>query len=104
MNRIRKGDYVAMNTGKFKGQKGKVIALKGNSVLVEGLNIVKKHIKSNPNKQIEGSISQKESFVNVSNVSFYDPVLKKNSRIGFKYITSTGKKVRYLKSNGDLLD
>jgi len=104
MNKIKKGDEVIVLTGKDNGKTGVVLSVISNDkVLVEGINTVKKHQKPNPNKGIEGGITEKQMPVNVSNVAIYNPQTKKADRVGFK-VLEDGKKVRFFKSNNEVLD
>jgi large subunit ribosomal protein L24 len=75
----------------------------GQKVTVEGVNQVKKHVKANPQKNTDGGITDKEAPIHVSNVAIYNPVTEKKDRIGFCFLED-GRKVRYYKSNGELLD
>jgi len=103
MNRLKKGDNVIIVAGKDKGRRGVVKALsEDDKVLVEGVNIVKKHIKPNPNKGVEGGVVDKEMPVHVSNVAMFNPATQKADKIGFKFVD--GKKVRYFKSDNELVD
>lgn len=105
MNKIKNGSTVIVISGKYKGAKGKIISVfpQKNRVVIEGLNIVKKHVKSNPNKGIDGGISKKEASIHISNVSRYNPVKKSPGRIGVKFLKD-GKKVHYFKSDGEVLN
>ena len=100
MKRIKKGDEVIVIAGKEdnKGKRGKVLAVHGDRVLVEGLNLVVKHVKPNPQLGIEGGIVRKEASIHISNVMLFNPATGKGDRVGFKF--EDGKKVRYFKSNG----
>ena len=71
---------------------------------MEGVNLVKKHVKPNPNKGVEGGIVEKEASIHASNVALYNPATKKADRVGFKFVEDGSKKVRYFKSNGELVD
>ena len=104
MNRLKKGDDVIIIAGKDKGRRGvvKSFAKEGSSVLVEGINIVKKHVKPNPNKGIDGGVVEKELPVDASNVAVFNPTTKKADKLGYKIVDD--KKVRYFKSNGELVD
>jgi len=106
MNRLRKNDEVIVIAGKDKGRKGTVISVLSDKhrVIVEGVNLVKKHVKPNPNKQIEGGIVEQEAALHISNVALYNPATKKADRVGFKFVEDGKKKVRYFKSNGELVD
>ena len=105
--RIRKGDEVIAIAGKDKGRRGYVTEVrKDGRILVEGLNIAKKHVKSNPQEGVQGGIVEQEMPLQVSNVMLYNPQTEKGDRIGFKVLEDGGKqrKVRYFKSNGEVVD
>jgi large subunit ribosomal protein L24 len=98
--RLKKGDKVIVRSGKYKGQTGKVTAThpNENKVTVDGINVVKKHIK--PNQQHpQGAIVELTKPIWVSKVSILDPESKKASRIGYK-LGANGKKTRILKKSG----
>jgi large subunit ribosomal protein L24 len=104
MNKIKKGDEVIVLTGKDKGKRGLILSVVStDKVLVEGINTVKKHQKPNPNKGIEGGIVDKQMPINVSNVAIYNTQTNKADRVGFK-VLDDGKKVRFFKSNNEVLD
>ncbi|MBU0744784.1 MAG: 50S ribosomal protein L24 [Gammaproteobacteria bacterium] len=105
MQKIKKGDEVIILTGKSKGLRGKVLSVvsKGTRVLVEGANLIKKHVKPNPNTNTQGGIIEREASLDISNVAIYNPVTKKADRVAFKTL-GDGKKVRYFKSNDELVD
>jgi len=104
MRRIKKGDEVIVVTGKNKGQRGTVLnVLVNDKVLVENVNVVKKHTKANPNAGVAGGIIEKEMPVHGSNVMLYNPASEKGERIGFK-VLDDGRKVRYFKSNDEVID
>jgi large subunit ribosomal protein L24 len=104
LHRIKQNDEVVVITGKYKGRRGKVIRLiLPSQVLVEGINVVKKHVKPNPQRNIQGGIVEKEAPLHISNVALFNPVTKKPSRIGVKSLDD-GRKVRYFKSNNELVD
>jgi large subunit ribosomal protein L24 len=99
MQRIRKGDEVIVITGKDKGKRGVVLARVGETqVAVEGVGVVKKHVRPNPMKGVAGGIVDKTMPVDISNVMLFNPATKKGDRVGFK--TVDGKKVRVFKDNG----
>ena len=104
-NKIRKGDEVIILTGKDKGKRGLVTKAfpEDDKVIVENVNIVKKHQKPNPNMNVPGGIIEKEMPIDVSNVALYNTTTGKADRVGFK-ILDDGRKVRYFKSNGEVLD
>lgn len=97
--RLKKGDTVVVRAGKYKGQSGKVLSThpKTNTVTVEGINIVKKHIKPNKNHP-QGGIIELTKPIDVSKVGILDPETKKPSRIGYKF-NKEGKKVRIFASS-----
>lgn len=104
MRKIRKGDDVVMIAGKDKGRRGLVLrVLDDGHVLVEGVNKVKKHQKPNPVKGVAGGIVEKEMPVDTSNVALFNPATQKADRVGIK-VLEDGRKVRYFKSNGEVLD
>jgi large subunit ribosomal protein L24 len=104
-NKIRKGDEVVILTGKDKGKRGLVTKAfpEDDKVIVENVNIVKKHQKPNPNMNVPGGIIEKEMPIDVSNVALYNTTTGKADRVGFK-VLDDGRKVRYFKSNGEVLD
>jgi large subunit ribosomal protein L24 len=104
MQKIKQGDEVIVLTGKDKGKRGKVTkVLQNNKVLVQGINIVKKHQRGNPNAGVAGGIIEKEMPIQISNVAMYNPDTQKADRIGFKFLDD-GKKVRYFKSTNEVVD
>jgi len=106
MKRIIKGDTVFVCTGKSKGHIGKVLSVTQDKVLVEGANIISKHVKPNPNLNEQGGIKKIPAPVHVSNVAIYNPSTGKADKIGFKFIDQNGqqKKVRCFKSNQELVN
>ena len=103
MNKIRKGDEVIVTTGKDKGRRGTVLQmLEDDRVLVEGVNLAKKHIKPNPNIGEMGGIKDKAMPLEISNVLVFNPKTKKGERVGFR-VEKDGSKVRVFKS-GDVVD
>lgn len=104
MKRIRKGDQIIVITGKDKGRQGTVLKMyTDNRVLVEAVNMVKKHAKANPMQGVEGGIIEKEMPMDISNVMLFNPMINKGDRVGFK-VLEDGRKVRYFKSNGEVVD
>ena len=97
MNKIRKGDEVIVIAGKDKGKRGNVLVVDGDRLTVEGLNLVKKHVKPNPMKGTTGGVESKSMPLHISNVSLVD-ANGKPSRVGIK--VEEGKKVRFLKTTG----
>ncbi|MBT8085399.1 MAG: 50S ribosomal protein L24 [Woeseia sp.] len=104
MNKIRKGDEVIVTTGKDKGRRGTVLQVFADSrVLVEGINIAKKHQKGNPQAGVEGGIVEKAMPVEISNVMVFNPKAKKGDRVGFN-VGKDGEKVRVFRSSGEPVD
>ncbi len=104
MRRIRKGDEVIVLVGKDKGKRGNVLrVLPNDKVIVENVNVVKRHTKPNPARGVAGGIIDKEMPVHVSNVNLYNPVTKKGDRVGVR-ILEDQRKVRFFKSTGEVVD
>ncbi len=104
MRKLRKNDQVVVVSGRDKGRRGAVIQVVGDEhVVVEGINMVKKHQRPNPQVGRSGGIVEKEMPLPVSKVAIWNPGTKKADRIGFKTLTD-GKKVRFFKSNGEMID
>ncbi|MCG8433918.1 MAG: 50S ribosomal protein L24 [Gammaproteobacteria bacterium] len=104
MQKIKKGDEVIVVAGKDKGRRGNILRiLKDDKVIVENINVAKKHTKPNPNQGVTGGIIEKEMPLHISNVMVFNPVTKKGDRIGVKTLED-GKRVRYFKSNGEVVD
>ena len=104
MSKIHKGDQVVLNTGKDKGKRGTVLSvLDSGHLVVEGLNMVKKHAKPNPMKGVTGGIINKEMPIDISNVALFNRATQKGERVGFKLLDD-GRKVRVFKSSGEVVD
>ncbi len=104
MKRIRKGDEVIVTTGRSKGQRGHVLyILDGEHLLVENVNMVKRHTKPDPGRNKQGGIIEKEGPIHVSNLAMFNPATGKADRIGFKSLEN-GSKVRVFKSTGEAVD
>lgn len=106
MRKIRKGDEVVVITGKDKGRRGTVLRiLDDDRVLVEGINVAKKHQKPNPNAMppVQGGIIDKEMPIDISNVMVFNPKAKRGDRIGFR-ISEDGEKVRVFRSDNEPVD
>ena len=104
MNKIRKGDKVILNTGKDKGKQGIILSiLKNNKVVVEGLNMAKKHTKPNPAKGDQGGLVSKEMPVNLSNIAIYNSKSNKKDKVNFKDLKD-GKRIRIYKSTKEAID
>ena len=106
MRKIRKDDEVVVICGKDKGRRGTVITAKDNKVVVSGVNVARKHQKPNPNGGVKGGIIDVDMPMDVSNVMLVNPATDKGDRVGFKFVEDGDKqkKVRYFKSNGELVD
>ena len=111
MRKIKKGDIVKVITGKDKGRTGKILAvltkkdkpLQGLYVLVEGINVVKRHTRGNPQMQKPGGIISKEKPIHSSNIMLLDSTSNKPSRVGVK-VLEDGRKVRYFKASNEVVD
>jgi large subunit ribosomal protein L24 len=104
MKRIRKGDQVVVVSGKDKGRQGMVLKITTDDrVLVEAVNMAKKHTKANPMQGIEGGIIEKEMPLHISNIMLFNPMTNKGDRVGYKELDD-GRKVPYFKSNGEVVD
>ena len=104
MEKIRKGDQVVVLSGRDKGRRGAVIGVVGGSeVLVENINRVKRHTKPNPQANKQGGIVEKEMPLPLSKVALWNPATKKGDRVGVKKLAD-GKRVRFFKSNGEVID
>ena len=104
MNKIRKGDEVIVVAGKDKGRRGTVLQVFDDErVLVEGINIVKKHQKPNPNMGVQGGIVDRDMPLDISNVMVFNPKTKKGERVGFR-VNKDGSKERIFRSSGKPVD
>ena len=104
MNKIRKGDEVVVTAGKDKGRRGTVLEmLDDDRILVEGINVAKKHVKANPNAGEQGGILDKEMPLDISNVQVFNPKTKKGERVGIK-IGDDGSKTRIFRQSGEPVD
>lgn len=103
MRKIKKGDEVIVITGKDKGKRGSVLSVAEDRVLVENCNLAKKHVKPNPNVGETGGIVEKEMPLHISNVALFNTATGKGDRVGIK-ILKDGQKVRYFKSNDEVVD
>jgi len=99
MRKIIKGDDVIVTAGKDKGRRGTVREVLEDRAVVDGVNVVKKHQKGNPNTGVTGGIIDKEMPIDLSNLMVFNPATGKGGRVGFKM--DDGKKVRVFKSNGE---
>jgi len=100
-SKIRRDDEIVVIAGKDKGKQGKVLkVITGKDrLIVEGVNLVKKHQKPNPQLNVPGGIIEKEASIHVSNIAIVNPQTGKADRVGFRF--EDGKKVRIFKSNGE---
>jgi large subunit ribosomal protein L24 len=104
MNKLKSGDEVIVIAGKCKGERGKLTSILPNGrVMVEGINLVKKHVKPNPNANEQGGIIEREAALDASNIAIYNPASANADKVGIK-LDEDGTKVRYFKSNDDLVD
>ncbi|RDI46966.1 50S ribosomal protein L24 [Aquicella lusitana] len=105
MKKIRKGDEVIVIAGKDKGKKGVVLSVVdgGEKLLIDGINVAKKHVKANPNTGERGGIVSKSMPIHRSNVMVYDPTKQKGSRIGVR-VLKDGQRVRYFKSSDQAVE
>ena len=102
-NKIRRDDEIVVLAGKDKGKQGKVLSVlvSEDRIVVEGINLIKKHTKPNPQAGEQGGIVEKEASLHVSNVAIVNPATGKADRVGFRF--EDEKKVRFFKSNGELV-
>ena len=105
MNKIRKGDEVVILTGKDRGKRGVVLkaANDRDRVIVENVNMAKRHTKGNPGAGTAGGIIEKEMPIHISNVAIWNPISSKGDRIGFKDLED-GRKVRIFRSDNEVVD
>jgi len=104
MDKIRKGDEIIVKTGKDKGRRGTVLQVFDDGrVLVEGVNLAKKHTKPNPNVGEQGGIVDKAMPLDISNVLVFNPKSKKGERVGIR-VEDDGSKVRVFRGTGDVVD
>jgi large subunit ribosomal protein L24 len=104
MEKIRKGDDVVVIAGKDKGKRGTVLKrIDAEHVVVEGVNVAKKHAKPNPAKGSTGGIIDKAMPLHVSNVALFNPATQKGDRVGVRLLQD-GRRVRFFKSNGELVN
>ena len=103
MLKIKRDDEVIVIAGKDKGKRGKVQRVLPNGrLIVAGVNVVKKHVRANPNRGIQGGIVEQEAGIDASNVAIWNPKAEKADRVGFRF--EDGDKVRFVKSSGETLD
>ena len=102
---IRKNDQVIVRAGKDRGKKGRVLSvLPGkNRVIVEGVNLIKRHTRPNPQRNIKGGIVEREAAIHLSNVMLVDPDTNEPTRVG-KKVLSDGTRVRISRKSGQAID
>jgi len=103
MNRIKQGDDVIVLAGKDKGRRGTVSRVLEDRVIVDGINLVKKHAKGNPQVGDPGGIQEREAPLHISNIAHFNSATKKGGRVGFR-IDSAGKKERFFRSEDSSVD
>lgn len=104
MNKIRKDDEVIVIAGKDKGKTGAVLRVQPDDrIVVSGINMAKRHTKPNPTRGVAGGIVEKEMPIHISNVALLNPMTKKADRVAFRLLED-GRKVRYFKSNKEVVD
>jgi len=103
MEKIRKGDQVVVIAGRDKGRRGAVLGVRAGGVLVENINRVKRHTKANPQASKPGGIIEKEMPLPLSKVALWNPATSKGDRVGIRRLAD-GRKVRFFKSNGEMID
>ncbi len=103
MNRIRKGDQVIVIAGKNKGQKGSILRVVGDRVVVQNINLIKRHTKPNPQANQPGGIIEREAPIDASNVQLFNSATGKGERVGFK-VLADGRKVRVFRPSGEVVD
>ena len=103
MKRIRKGDQVIVIAGKNKGQKGEVLRVLEDRVVVQNVAVVKRHTKPNPQANQPGGIVEREASIHISNVMLFNPATNKGERVGFKTLED-GRKVRTYRSSREVVD
>jgi large subunit ribosomal protein L24 len=103
--KIKKGDTVEVISGKDSGKRGKVLRVDRSTgrAVVEGVAMIKRHTRPNPQKRVQGGVVERESAVDISNLMVVSPDSDRTTRVGFK-ILEDGRKVRYAKVDGAILD
>ena len=105
MNKLRKGDEIIVIAGKDKGRRGTVLQIVDDErVLIEGINVAKKHTKANPNMGVEGGILDREMPMAISNILVFNPKTKKGDRVGIRVSEDGETKERVFKSSGEVVD
>lgn len=102
MAKIKRDDEVVVIAGKDKGKRGTVLSVLEGRVVVAGLNLVKKHVKANPNRSEQGGILEREAALDISNVALFNQATQKADRVGYK-VLEDGEKVRIFKATGEVV-
>ena len=104
MSKLRKGDDVVVLSGRDKGKRGTVLQIiENNRILVDNVNVIKKHVKPNPNRGETGGITEREAPIQISHVALFNPNTNKADRVGYKVLEDC-RKVRVFKSDGEVAD
>ncbi len=104
MRKVKRGDEVIVITGKDKGRRGRVLRLvRDERVIVQDINMIKKHVRPNPQRGITGGIIEREASIHISNVMLFNPQTGRGDRVGFRFLAD-GRKVRYFKSTNEVVD
>ena len=104
MRRLRKGDEVIVTTGKDKGKRSTITkVVSERKLVVDNVNVVKRHTRGNPAQNQPGGIIEKEMPIDASNVMIWNPQTQKGDRVGFRFLED-GRKVRYFKSTNEVID
>ncbi len=103
MNRIRKGDQVVVIAGKNKGQKGEVVRVAGDKIVVSNINLIKRHTKPNPQANQPGGIVEREAPIHISNVMLFNSATNKGDRVSVK-VLEDGRKLRVFRSSNEAVD
>lgn len=105
MRKIKKGDEVVVIAGKDKGRRGQVVRVLADEgkIVVQNVNVVKRHTRPNPTKGVSGGIVEKEMPIDVSNVAIFNSKTGKGDRVGIRTLED-GRKARFFKSNNELID
>lgn len=103
MAKIKRDDEVVVIAGKDKGKRGKVVRVLDGRVVVAGVNLVKKHVKANPNRGEQGGIVEREASLDISNIALFNQATQKADRVGYK-VLEDGEKARVFKSTGEVVD
>lgn len=104
MQKIRKGDRVIVRKGRSRGKQGTVLRmLEDGRVVVENVNLVKKHMRPNPQRNVTGGIVEREAPIAIANIALLNPAEQKGGRVGVRTLDD-GRKVRYFKRGGEVVD